>query len=60
MYKYFTAINTKRWIDILPDLVYNYNTSYHRSIKMTPVQAVENPQEAYENLREKRAIKDDT
>ena len=37
----------------LPDLVYNYNTSYHRSIKMSPVQAVENPQQAYENLREK-------
>ena len=53
MYKYFTANNTKRWIDILPDLVYNYNTSYHRSIKMTPVQAVENPQQAYENLYEK-------
>ena len=50
MYKYFTANKTKRWIDILPDLVYNYNTSYHRSIKMTPIQAVENPQKAYENL----------
>ena len=36
MYKYFTANDTKRWVDVLPDLVYNYNNSYHRSIKMTP------------------------
>ena len=50
MYKYFTANNTKRWIDVLPDLVHNYNNSYHRSIKMTPVQARENPVQAWENL----------
>ena len=50
MYKYFTANNTKRWIDVLPDLVHNYNNSYHRSIKMTPVQARENPVKAWENL----------
>ena len=39
MYKYFTANQTKRWIDILQDLVTNYNTSYHRIIKMTPEEA---------------------
>ena len=43
MCKSFTANNTKRWIDVLPDLVHNYNNSYHRSIKMTPIQAQENP-----------------
>ena len=50
MYKYFTANNTKRWIDVLPDLIHNYNNSYHRSIKMTPVQATENPGKAWDNL----------
>ena len=50
MYKYFTASNTKRWVDVLPDLVYDYNNSYHRSINMTPTQASENPGDAYDNL----------
>ena len=50
MYKYFTANDTKRWVDVLPDLVYNYNNSYHRSIKMTPVEASENPRKAWDNL----------
>ena len=50
MYKYFTANDTKRGVDVLPDLVYNYNNSYHRSIKMTPVEATENPRKAWDNL----------
>ena len=36
MYKYFTANNTKKWIDVLPKLVANYNNTVHRSIKMKP------------------------
>lgn len=55
MYKYFTANNTKRWIDVLPDLVFNYNTSHHRAIKMTPTKALETPQKALENLRSESA-----
>ena len=39
MYRYFTAKKTSEWIDVLQDLVDNYNTSYHRSIKMTPIEA---------------------
>ena len=50
MYKYFTANDTKRWIDVLQDLVENYNNSYHRSIKMTPKEASENPGKASESL----------
>jgi len=38
MWKYFTANNTRRWIDVIDKLIYNYNNSYHRSIKMTPVE----------------------
>ena len=37
MFKYFTKHNTRKYIDILPDLVQRYNNSYHRSIKMRPV-----------------------
>ena len=50
MYKYFTANNTKRWMDVLPDLIHNYNNTYHRSIKMTLIQATENPGKAWDNL----------
>ena len=39
MYRYFTSIGKRRWIDKLQDFVDSYNNSYHRSIKMTPVEA---------------------
>ena len=39
MWKYFTDNNTSVYIDILPDLVKNYNNTRHSSIKMTPVEA---------------------
>ena len=32
MWKYFTAKNTRVYIDILQDIVHGYNNSYHRSI----------------------------
>lgn len=52
MWKYFTQNETKKWIDILPNLIKNYNTSIHRSIKMTPEQGslTENSKIVYENL----------
>ena len=36
MFKYFTSKGTKRYINVLQDLVNSYNNSKHRSIKMTP------------------------
>ena len=36
MYRYFTAHNTLRWWDVLPQLIRNYNNAFHRSIGMTP------------------------
>jgi len=38
MWKYFTYKNTYRYLDVLPELLKNYNTSYHRTIKMAPLQ----------------------
>jgi len=38
MYRYFTAKNTRRYIDVLPDLLHSYNHTYHRSIGMAPVE----------------------
>lgn len=39
MFKYFTSRGTRKYIDILDDLLNNYNNSYHRTIKMTPTEA---------------------
>ena len=35
MWKYFTANNTQKYIDVLPIMVDKYNSTYHRSIKLT-------------------------
>ena len=37
MWRYFTVKKTMRYIDMLPDLVYAYNHTVHRSIKTKPV-----------------------
>jgi len=37
MYRYFTENKTKKWIDIIDDLITSYNNSYHRSIKTAPI-----------------------
>ena len=45
MWKYFTDNNTYVYIDILPDLVKDYNNTKHSSVKMTPVEASEKKNE---------------
>ena len=37
MFKYFSANSTRRYIDVLDDMVKKYNSTWHSSIKMTPV-----------------------
>ena len=39
MFKYFSANNTKKYIDIIDEIVNNYNNTKHSSIKMTPVES---------------------
>ena len=39
MWKYFTKHQTGEYIDILPQLIAKYNSTYHRSIKCTPSDA---------------------
>ena len=38
MYRYFTAKRTRRYVDVLPDLVHSYNNTHHRSIGMAPME----------------------
>ncbi|KAI8484230.1 hypothetical protein Bbelb_380150 [Branchiostoma belcheri] len=44
MWKYFTANNTHRYIDVLDNLLDAYNHSYHRSIKKAPVEVTKKNQ----------------
>ena len=39
MWKYFTANNTQKYIDVLTSIVQKYNNTYHRSIKLIPSDA---------------------
>jgi len=39
MWKYFTTNETRKWIDIVQQLVNDYNNSSHSTVKMTPVEA---------------------
>ena len=38
-WKYFSANNTYRYVDVLDTLLKQYNTSHHRSMRMTPTKA---------------------
>ena len=38
MWKYFTTKSTVHYLDVLPELVSSYTSTYHRSIKMAPKQ----------------------
>ena len=51
LYRYFTASNTLKYVDILPKLVNQYNRTYHRSIKTTPAKVTtSNTKEVWNNL----------
>ncbi|XP_065674016.1 uncharacterized protein LOC136090965 [Hydra vulgaris] len=39
MFKYFSANSTRKYIDVLNEMVNKYNNTKHSSIKMTPVKA---------------------
>lgn len=57
--KYLAANNTNRYVDVLSQLVNNYNHSHHRSIKMTPVEASqeENSGRVYRNLFKEKVMR---
>lgn len=51
MWRYFTAHNTRRYLEVLPDLLEGYNRSYHSSIKMAPAEVrPENADQVFRNL----------
>ena len=55
MFWHFTKKNTRRYIDILQDIPSKYNTSYHRSIKIAPIDVNKDKEtQVWINLCEKR------
>jgi len=50
MYRYFTAKHTRRYVDVLEDLVHAYNNTYHSSIEMAPADATPDNED---NVRER-------
>ena len=40
IFKYMTAISKSVFIDKLNDLVNNYNNTYHRTIKLKPIDVI--------------------
>ena len=51
MFKYFTSKGSRRYMDVLPSLLHSYNNSYHRSIRMRPIDVPHSdPDVVFKNL----------
>jgi len=51
MFRYFSAHQTRRYLNVLDDLIESYNNTYHRSIGMAPSQvSAENEQTVRDRL----------
>lgn len=51
MFKYFTARGSRRYIDVIDQLLQSYNNSYHQSIRMRPNEVPQaDPRHVFENL----------
>lgn len=61
MWRYFTHKNTYKYIDILQDLIYSYNHSYHSSIKMRPCDVnSKNIMTVWNNLYARKHVQNNT
>ena len=59
MWRYFTHKNTRRYIDVLQDIVHAYNHTRHSTIKMEPaVVTLENARIARENMNRRWSKKE--
>lgn len=41
IFKYFTKAQSYKYIDVLQDIVHSYNRTFHRSIRMSPIEVTE-------------------
>jgi len=49
MFRYFTYKNTRRYVDVLSDLLHSYNNTRHQSIGMAPLQVNEDNENVVRN-----------
>ena len=49
MYRYLESRNSKRYIDVVQDIITAYNNAYHRSIKMSPIDVTVSNEEIVRN-----------
>lgn len=55
LWRYFTANNTSKWVDVLQDMVDSYNHAYHRTIKCKPADVnVTNAMQVWRRLNAQR------
>ena len=55
MFRLFTRNNNRKYIDFLNEIAHRYNNSYHRSIKMKPIEvSKENEPQVWINLYENK------
>ena len=54
----FTVQNTRRWINLLPEVLKTYNNRFHKTIKMSPSEASQkkNAVEAYNHMYSEKKI----
>lgn len=60
MFRYFTYSKSTRWVHILQDLVKAYNSSVHRSIGMTPEDALKPINESLLRERQEKRVQMET
>ena len=51
--KYMVAYNTSEYIDVLNDIVQNYNNTYHSGIKKEPINVKHEDEEVFNITRQK-------
>lgn len=57
IFKYLTHTNSFKYNDVLDDIIKSYNTGYHRTIKMAPIEVNDcNIVEVYKNIRESQGV----
>lgn len=56
MYRVFTQTKSKRWVDILPNLLHSYNHSKHGALHTTPHEIYTNPEAASKAWDEQEGI----
>lgn len=56
MWKTLTAENSHSWVELLPKLITDYNSSVHSTLRMTPNEASKNPEKAGKRWQEKKKV----